>query len=83
MKNIKPEPMCCYEAEVKVKNKATLKPDANLKDGDIIKVCWGWLMDKDDSFPGQVAFLQPRGYWIPEEDLILIKEIPFKEFDPS
>lgn len=69
-----------YEAEVKVKNRATLRPDANLNDGDIVKVQYGWLMDDTEMFPGQIAFLPHRGYWIPEEDLIILKEIPLSEY---
>lgn len=77
---MKAEQWRCYEAEVKVKNRASLRPDADLNDGDIIKVQYGWLMDNTDSFPGQIAFLRDRGLWIPEEDLIIIKEISMSEY---
>lgn len=65
-----------YKAEVKVKNKSTLRPDSKLVDGEIIAVRAVWMMDETEMFPGQWAFTpMPRGPWIPQEDLILLKEI--------
>jgi hypothetical protein len=71
-----------YEAEVRVKNKETLKHDANLNDGDIIIVQAGWLIDEEDGGPyvGQHAMLRDRGLWIPEEDLMLIREATLDEY---
>lgn len=80
---MKPEQFCFYEAEVNVKNKATLRPDANLIDGDIIKVNAAWIMEDSDPFSGQFAFIRERGYWIPEEDLILLREISFEEYQKN
>ena len=68
-----------YEAEVNVKNKETLKPDANIADGQKVKVTIGWLIE-EGAFKGQFAFLQHHGYWIPQEDLRIVREISYEEY---
>lgn len=77
---MKPLPYTCYEAEVKIKDKSTLRPDANLKDGDIVKVQYGWIIEEQYDFAGQIAFLRKNDLWIPEQDLILLREITPDEY---
>jgi len=62
-----------YQAEIRVKDRSTLK--INLKDGELIKV------HPVDIIDGQWAFTSYLDYWIPEEDLIIKREISFEEFN--
>lgn len=80
---MKPEQYKFYEAEVQVKDKSTLKTtDVQYKDGDIIKVQAGWILDTGN-YEGQWTLIPRYGLWYPEEDLILIKEITHKEYFDS
>lgn len=76
-----------YEGIVQVKNKSTLKPDVKgLEDGRTIKVQASWVVE-DGLFKGQWALTPSRldpdfNYaWIPEEDVIIKKEISFQEYE--
>lgn len=74
------EPYKFYEAEVRVKDKSTLKTtEVPHKDGDIIRVGAGWILDTGN-YAGQWAMIPRFGLWYPQEDLILIREITLKEY---
>ena len=66
-------------AQFKPKNIDTLRPAFRKIIGDVISVYFGWMMDDDDPYPGQIAYIiyDPNNdlgidghlMWIPEEDL--------------
>ena len=60
-----------------------LKPGLKERDGEIIDVEYGWTMDDDEKYPGEVALIPVERmsfekedlYWIASGDVEVIKEI--------
>ena len=53
-----------------------LRPELESLIGEIVEWYVGWVMEEDDSFPGETAYLtydeRFMGYWVPSRDITFI-----------
>lgn len=63
-----------FEAEFRPTRLDNLRPELHAFIGRVMPWAYGWTMEEDDQFPGEIAYLcygeDWPGYWVPAHDLI-------------